>query len=148
VHTVSRIRTRGFEQIPETGAALIELVGDEPARRADVLMVMATSTRPLRILLDKQIDSRPVFGALMRAANAIFVDSGDSSGLAAFESSRDALRNGQQILITNRLVDSTALVEGLGVPAFELSIRRSPKRNLVWQLLHPTILLVTARNAA
>jgi MFS family permease len=146
VHTVGRIRSRGFEQLPETGAALIRLDLDGTFRPADVLMVMAASSRPIRFILDRNLARRSLFGWMMREANAILA--GPSNAASTIQTTLDLLQDGQLVLITNRLADSVTLPRSRATPTFTLSIRRSEHTAGLWHLLRPTLLSVQAETPA
>jgi MFS family permease len=121
VHTVGRVRSSGFEHLPEDGAALIRLDVDGPVRPSDVLMVMASCERPIRFILDRKSAGHSVFAWLMREAKAVFAGGeGD-----CIQAGREALQAGQLVLVTHNPVDAGSLLYGGAVPVFRLSVRRS-----------------------
>ena len=63
-----RFKTRGDEQIPEHGAAILIC---NHVSFVDALLIMAASPRPIRFMMDHKIFKTPVMGAIFRLAQTI-----------------------------------------------------------------------------
>src|SRR2546426_224799 len=68
VHTVYRMRTRGMENLPEEGAAV--LVSNHVSF-VDALVIAAASRRPIRFVMDHNIFRIPVLSFVFRTGRAI-----------------------------------------------------------------------------
>lgn len=68
VHTVYRVDKRGLQHIPEEGPALIVC---NHVSFVDPLVIMASSPRPIRFVMDHQIFRTPVLSYVFRHAKAI-----------------------------------------------------------------------------
>ncbi|MFM2052516.1 MAG: hypothetical protein RL456_553 [Pseudomonadota bacterium] len=66
--TVYRLRLRGDEHLPTTGAAI---VAANHVSFVDPIVLAAASPRPIRFLMDHRIFATPVLGAFFRLAKAI-----------------------------------------------------------------------------
>ena len=68
VHTVYRVKKSGIDRIPDTGAALIV---SNHVSFVDALIIMASSPRPVRFVMDHNIFKVPVLSFVFRTARAI-----------------------------------------------------------------------------
>ena len=68
VNTMYRIRTRGLENIPESGPALIVC---NHVSFMDALVIGGSVRRPVRFVMDRSIFNVPVLGFIFRTARAI-----------------------------------------------------------------------------
>ena len=68
VHTVYRVKKSGIDRIPDTGAALIV---SNHVSFVDALIIMASSPRPVRFVMDHNIFRVPVLSFVFRTARAI-----------------------------------------------------------------------------
>jgi 1-acyl-sn-glycerol-3-phosphate acyltransferase len=96
---IYRLRIRGDENIPTTGAAILVC---NHVSFVDALLLMAASPRPIRFIMDHQIFRTPVLGALFRLAKAIPIAShAEDPALydAAFAQARAVLDDGDLLCI-------------------------------------------------
>ena len=96
---IYRLRFRGDENIPTTGAAILVC---NHVSFVDALLLMAASPRPIRFIMDHQIFRTPVLGALFRLAKAIPIAShAEDPALydAAFAQARAVLDDGDLLCI-------------------------------------------------
>jgi 1-acyl-sn-glycerol-3-phosphate acyltransferase len=68
IHTVYRLRTRGLEQVPEEGAAVIVC---NHVSFVDALVIMAACKRPIRFVMDHHIFRWPLLNFVFRTSKAI-----------------------------------------------------------------------------
>jgi len=68
IHTVYRLRTRGIENIPESGPALIVC---NHVSFVDALVISAACRRPIRFVMDHRIFRWPVLSFVFRHSRAI-----------------------------------------------------------------------------
>jgi hypothetical protein len=68
IHSVYRLRTRGLEHVPETGAAV---VAANHVSYVDALVIIAACRRPIRFIMDHNIFKIPVLSFVFRQARAI-----------------------------------------------------------------------------
>lgn len=95
-HTVYRVRTYHRENLPEEGGAL--LVANHVSW-IDGLLLMATSSRPMRMLIDADLIRGWWIRGLARIMGAIPIKSTPKAIQSAFEVSRRALREGELVCI-------------------------------------------------
>ena len=135
VHTVYRMRTRGMENLPEEGAAV--LVSNHVSF-VDALVILAASPRPIRFVMDHRIFKTPVLSFVFRTAKAIPIASAkeDERMLnAAYDSVAEALEHGELVAIfpEGRITDTGELypfrggirriVERTPVPVVPLALK-------------------------
>lgn len=96
-HTFYRVRTKGLENIPETGGCILAC---NHVSYADSVILAGTVRRPIRFFIDHQIYRTPVLHWLFRLNRTIPVAARkDSEALKerAFALAAQALRNGEVI---------------------------------------------------
>ncbi len=108
----------GFERIPGQGPALITVQHDRPLRRRDVLMVMAACPRPIRFVLDPELQGNPIFRWLMRETGSRFAAAGSET---ARQTILDALNAGQIALARVDAAEPMATTQVGDVPIFGLA---------------------------
>ena len=99
LHTVYRVKTTGFENIPDEGAALIVC---NHVSFADAVIVGGMIPRPVRFVMDHQIFKIPVLSFIFRTAKAIPIAPGrdDPAQLErAYAQVAQALRDGDIVCI-------------------------------------------------
>jgi 1-acyl-sn-glycerol-3-phosphate acyltransferase len=90
--TVYRLKVTGLEHLPERGGAL--LVANHVSW-LDGILLLLTSSRPVRVLAFGGYLRKPVVHTLARLAGMIPVESGPKNVQRALEEARAALRNGE-----------------------------------------------------
>lgn len=99
IHTIYRVRTRGLEHIPETGAALLVC---NHVSFVDALVIGTACPRPPRFIMDHRIFKVPVLSWLFRVGRAIpIASSREDPALKeqAFAAAAQALREGELVVI-------------------------------------------------
>ena len=97
VHSVYRLRRRGLENIPESGAAVLAC---NHVSFVDAIVVLAASPRPVRFIMDHQIFRIPILSFVFRTARAIPIAPAkeDPAMLeAAYREVAQALREGDLV---------------------------------------------------
>ncbi|WMN89180.1 MFS transporter [Vibrio parahaemolyticus] len=125
-HCMYRVSVEGRQHIPETGAALIVA---NHVSYVDALILMGTSTRPVRFVMDKSISEMPVLKYVFRHAGVIPICSPRKcveTYKQAFEQIEQALHNEEVVCIfpEGRLTSDGALGEFR--PGVEKILKRSP----------------------
>ncbi|WP_440878020.1 MFS transporter [Vibrio natriegens] len=98
-HCMYRVSVEGRQHIPETGAALIVA---NHVSYVDALILMGTSTRPVRFVMDKSISEMPVLKYVFRHAGVIPICSPrkcTETYKQAFEQIEQALHNEEVVCI-------------------------------------------------
>ncbi|MGH8677594.1 MAG: MFS transporter, partial [Burkholderiales bacterium] len=99
IHSVYRLRTRGLQNIPEEGPAL--LVCNHQSL-ADAMVVAAACRRPIRFVMHSQIFNMPVLSFIFRSMKAIPIASANEDAevlSTAYEEIARALADGQLVCI-------------------------------------------------
>ena len=99
LHTVYRVKTTGFENIPDEGAALIVC---NHVSFADAIVVGGMVPRPIRFVMDHQIFKIPVLSFIFRTAKAIPIAPAREDNAAlerAYAQVAQALRDGDIVCI-------------------------------------------------
>ncbi|ANQ23676.1 acyl-phosphate glycerol 3-phosphate acyltransferase [Vibrio natriegens] len=125
-HCMYRVSVEGRQHIPETGAALIVA---NHVSYVDALILMGTSTRPVRFVMDKSISEMPVLKYVFRHAGVIPICSPrkcTETYKQAFEQIEHALHNEEVVCIfpEGRLTSDGELGEFR--PGVEKILKRSP----------------------
>lgn len=125
-HCMYRVSVEGRQHIPETGAALIIA---NHVSYVDSLILMGTSTRPVRFVMDKSISEMPVLKYVFRHAGVIPICSPrkcTETYKQAFEQIEQALHNEEVVCIfpEGRLTSDGELGEFR--PGVEKILKRSP----------------------
>ncbi|WP_243977755.1 MFS transporter [Vibrio natriegens] len=125
-HCMYRVSVEGRQHIPETGAALIVA---NHVSYVDALILMGTSTRPVRFVMDKSISEMPVLKYVFRHAGVIPICSPrkcTETYKQAFEQIEQALHNEEVVCIfpEGRLTSDGELGEFR--PGVEKILKRSP----------------------
>ncbi|MGI9896412.1 MFS transporter [Vibrio natriegens] len=125
-HCMYRVSVVGRQHIPETGAALIVA---NHVSYVDALILMGTSTRPVRFVMDKSISEMPVLKYVFRHAGVIPICSPrkcTETYKQAFEQIEQALHNEEVVCIfpEGRLTSDGELGEFR--PGVEKILKRSP----------------------
>ncbi|NVC92277.1 MFS transporter [Vibrio natriegens] len=125
-HCMYRVSAEGRQHIPETGAALIVA---NHVSYMDALILMGTSTRPVRFVMDKSISEMPVLKYVFRHAGVIPICSPrkcTETYKQAFEQIEQALHNEEVVCIfpEGRLTSDGELGEFR--PGVEKILKRSP----------------------
>lgn len=125
-HCMYRVSVEGRQHIPETGAALIVA---NHVSYVDALILMGTSTRPVRFVMDKSISEMPVLKYVFRHAGVIPICSPRKCAETykqAFEKIEQALHNEEVVCIfpEGRLTSDGELGEFR--PGVEKILKRSP----------------------
>jgi len=97
IHSVYRLRKRGLEHIPETGAAVLAC---NHVSMVDAVVILAASPRPIRFLMDHRIFQVPVLSFVFRTGKAIPIAPAkeDPAMLeAAYAEVAQALRDGDLV---------------------------------------------------
>jgi len=126
VHTVYRMRTRGMENLPEEGAAV--LVSNHVSF-VDALVIAAACRRPIRFVMDHNYFHLPVLNFFCRTVRAIPIASRKEDPKVveqAFDAVADALEEGSLVCIfpEGRLTANGDL--GLFRPGIERVVARTP----------------------
>ena len=126
VHTVYRMRTRGMENLPEEGAAV--LVSNHVSF-VDALVIAAACRRPIRFVMDHNYFRMPVLNFFCRTVRAIPIASRKEDPKVveqAFDAVADALEEGSLVCIfpEGRLTANGDL--GLFRPGIERVVARTP----------------------
>ncbi|WP_372378823.1 MFS transporter [Vibrio natriegens] len=121
-----RVSVEGRQHIPETGAALIVA---NHVSYVDALILMGTSTRPVRFVMEKSISEMPVLKHVFRHAGVIPICSPrkcTETYKQAFEQIEQALHNEEVVCIfpEGRLTSDGELGEFR--PGVEKILKRSP----------------------
>ncbi|EOD80832.1 1-acyl-sn-glycerol-3-phosphate acyltransferase [Grimontia indica] len=98
-HCLYRVSVNGRQHIPEQGAALIVA---NHVSYVDALLLMGTSTRPVRFVMEKSISEMPILKYVFRHAGVIPICSPrkcEKTYNAAFETIEQALNNGEVVCI-------------------------------------------------
>ncbi len=125
-HCLYRVSVDGRQHIPEKGAALIVA---NHVSYVDALILMGTSTRPVRFVMDKSISELPVLKYIFRHAGVIPICSPRKCAdtyTKAFEQIEQALNNEEIVCIfpEGRLTSDGKLGEFR--PGVEKIIQRTP----------------------
>jgi 1-acyl-sn-glycerol-3-phosphate acyltransferase len=98
-HTIYRVRVKGLENIPETGACILAC---NHVSYADSVILVGTVRRPIRFIIDHRFYKMPVLHWLFKMGRTIPVTARkDSETLKeqAFTLAAQALRNGEVVCI-------------------------------------------------
>lgn len=98
-HIMYRVTVSGREKIPKEGAAIIVC---NHVSYVDALIILGSSTRPIRFVMDKSISEMPILKYLFKHAGVIPICSPrqcKETYLQAFESIHTALNNDELICI-------------------------------------------------
>ncbi|UMM05760.1 MFS transporter [Vibrio campbellii] len=125
-HCLYRVSVTGRQHIPEKGAALIVA---NHVSYVDALILMGTSTRPVRFVMDKSISELPVLKHVFRHAGVIPICSPRKCAETykrAFEQIEQALNNDEVVCIfpEGRLTSNGELGEFR--PGVEKILKRTP----------------------
>ena len=125
-HCLYRVSVTGRQHIPEQGAALIVA---NHVSYVDALILMGTSTRPVRFVMDKSISELPVLKHVFRHAGVIPICSPRKCAETykrAFEQIEQALNNDEVVCIfpEGRLTSNGEL--GDFRPGVEKILKRTP----------------------
>lgn len=125
-HCLYRVSVTGRQHIPEQGAALIVA---NHVSYVDALILMGTSTRPVRFVMDKSISELPVLKYVFRHAGVIPICSPRKCAETykrAFEQIEQALNNEEVVCIfpEGRLTSNGELGEFR--PGVEKILKRTP----------------------
>ncbi|WP_186176485.1 MFS transporter [Vibrio jasicida] len=125
-HCLYRVSVTGRQHIPEQGAALIVA---NHVSYVDALILMGTSTRPVRFVMDKSISELPVLKHVFRHAGVIPICSPRKCAETykrAFEQIEQALNNNEVVCIfpEGRLTSNGELGEFR--PGVEKILKRTP----------------------
>ncbi|MFQ0977964.1 MFS transporter [Vibrio campbellii] len=125
-HCLYRVSVTGRQHIPEQGAALIVA---NHVSYVDALILMGTSTRPVRFVMDKSISELPVLEHVFRHAGVIPICSPRKCAETykrAFEQIEQALNNDEVVCIfpEGRLTSNGELGEFR--PGVEKILKRTP----------------------
>lgn len=125
-HCLYRVSVTGRQHIPEQGAALIVA---NHVSYVDALILMGTSTRPVRFVMDKSISELPVLKYVFRHAGVIPICSPrkcTETYKRAFEQIEQALNNDEVVCIfpEGRLTSNGELGEFR--PGVEKILKRTP----------------------
>lgn len=125
-HCLYRVSVTGRKHIPEQGAALIVA---NHVSYVDALILMGTSTRPVRFVMDKSISELPVLKYVFRHAGVIPICSPRKCAETykkAFEQIEQALSNDEVVCIfpEGRLTSNGELGEFR--PGVEKILKRTP----------------------
>ncbi|MFV8439465.1 MFS transporter [Vibrio owensii] len=125
-HCLYRVSVTGRQHIPEQGAALIVA---NHVSYVDALILMGTSTRPVRFVMDKSISELPVLRYVFRHAGVIPICSPRKCAETykrAFEQIEQALNNDEVVCIfpEGRLTSNGELGEFR--PGVEKILKRTP----------------------
>ncbi|MFV8455685.1 MFS transporter [Vibrio owensii] len=125
-HCLYRVSVTGRQHIPEQGAALIVA---NHVSYVDALILMGTSTRPVRFVMDKSISELPVLKYVFRHAGVIPICSPRKCAETykrAFEQIEQALNNDEVVCIfpEGRLTSNGELGEFR--PGVEKILKRTP----------------------
>ena len=125
-HCLYRVSVTGRQHIPEQGAALIVA---NHVSYVDALILMGTSTRPVRFVMDKSISELPVLKYVFRHAGVIPICSPRKCAETykrAFEQIEQALDNDEVVCIfpEGRLTSNGELGEFR--PGVEKILKRTP----------------------
>ncbi|AUW05848.1 MFS transporter [Vibrio campbellii] len=125
-HCLYRVSVTGRQHIPERGAALIVA---NHVSYVDALILMGTSTRPVRFVMDKSISELPVLKYVFRHAGVIPICSPRKCAETykrAFEQIEQALNNDEVVRIfpEGRLTSNGELGEFR--PGVEKILKRTP----------------------
>ncbi len=125
-HFLYRVSVTGRQHIPEQGAALIVA---NHVSYVDALILMGTSTRPVRFVMDKSISELPVLKYVFRHAGVIPICSPRKCAetyKSAFEQIEQALDNDEVVCIfpEGRLTSNGELGEFR--PGVEKILKRTP----------------------
>ncbi|MES2024233.1 MAG: MFS transporter [Pseudomonadota bacterium] len=99
LHTTHRVRAISAERIPQDGAAILVC---NHVSYMDAIVILATSPRPLRFVMDHRIFKIPLLSALFKAVRAIPIApaSEDAEVMeAAYERIAHALERGELVCI-------------------------------------------------
>lgn len=96
VHVMYRARFSGFENIPETGAAI--LIANHVSY-VDGLVINAACKRPVRFIIDEEIYQLPGVNYFMRLNKAIPIAPNKTSVKLALSLVSDALRDGDLVCV-------------------------------------------------
>lgn len=125
-HCLYRVSVTGRQHIPEQGAALVVA---NHVSYVDALILMGTSTRPVRFVMDKSISELPVLKYVFRHAGVIPICSPRKCAETykrAFEQIEQALNNDEVVCIfpEGRLTSNGELGEFR--PGVEKILKRTP----------------------
>jgi MFS family permease len=143
MHRFGHDDNRGFEQIPEEGAALIQIESDQPLHRLDVLMIMAACRRPIRFMLDTRLARHTLFRWLMRETNSHFAGLQDDAPTSLLRVAREAIKDGQIVLSAHAFTKDDAFLADATTPVFNLSIQQTGRAG--WRLFQPAVLTLESR---
>lgn len=97
-HLVYKIRIEGIENIPKAGGALLVC---NHVSYADAVLVLASSTRPIRFIMLKEMYENPVIHPIAKAMNSISISSweGPKSILKSLQIAKEAIQQGHLVCI-------------------------------------------------
>jgi 1-acyl-sn-glycerol-3-phosphate acyltransferase len=125
VHTVYRLEKRGIEHLPLTGSAILVC---NHVSVVDAVVIMATSPRPVRFIIDQRFFRVPILGHLLRHSGFIPVDFNQPSPEAAkqpLSQTAEALAAGELLAI---FPEKTLIQNGETQP-FNLFVNRILENN-------------------
>src|SRR3989449_1291895 len=126
VHTIYRMRTRGMENVPEDGAAVVV---SNHVSFVDALVIAAACRRPVRFVMDNSYFRMPVLNFFCRTVGAIPIATRKEDPAVmerAFDNVAHALEEGSLVCIfpEGRLTPDGEL--GAFRPGIERVIQRTP----------------------
>lgn len=98
-HTMYRVKHKGLDNIPETGAAVLVC---NHVSYVDALLIAGACRRPIRFVMDKNIASMPLMSTIFKWAKIIPICSYNKDPQTfnnAFEQISSELRNGELVCI-------------------------------------------------
>ncbi|MCA9409202.1 MAG: MFS transporter [Candidatus Omnitrophica bacterium] len=97
-HSIYKIRTRGLENVPEKGGALLVC---NHISYIDALMLVVTVQRPIRFMVYKNIYEMKTFNPILRLAKAIPISGKDNPKelIRSINRAKQALRDGELVCI-------------------------------------------------
>lgn len=99
IHTTHRVRSINADRIPHKGGAILVC---NHVSYLDAIVILATSPRPLRFVMDHRIFKFPLLSGLFKAVKAIPIAPADEDMRmteAAYEAIANALENGELVCI-------------------------------------------------
>jgi MFS family permease len=115
LRVTGRVEAEGMEQLPVEGGVLLVLDSETPPRSRDLIAVLAACERPIRFLLDRDLEQSLGYRVILRGAKAIY---GDHA-----EAGRAALNDGQVVAVAHDPVSPGMLLAGMTVPVFTIVLR-------------------------
>jgi acyl-[acyl-carrier-protein]-phospholipid O-acyltransferase / long-chain-fatty-acid--[acyl-carrier-protein] ligase len=95
-HTVYRIRVMGRDNLPEVGGAVLAA---NHVSWADGVLLLVTSSRPVRFIVYAGNFANPLLNWLARLAGAILISSNPKSIVRGLAAARDAIQQGELVCI-------------------------------------------------